>query len=161
MGIFKLVSVRDGDRMPFWGANTHSVGCDQLDERLCEASGVDARLLDQIRAAKTRLARGEREVEVGGKAVTQQDLVTASRWLATECWPTYQAVLSEAYRKQENSDEWATLSTVVVGGGSLISPLRDGLSRPPRRVVRSMRAVELVQGRGGVTVCPSPPNCPF
>jgi hypothetical protein len=143
IGIFKLVSVMDGDRMPFWGADTHAIGCDQLDECLCHTAGVDLRLLEQVRVAKTRLVAGETEFSVDGRSVTQDALTSAAHWLAGDCWPTYREVFGQAYGKQKNADEWATLSAVVVGGGSLVVPLRDRLLRPPRDVVKFVRAVDL------------------
>jgi hypothetical protein len=148
MGIFKLVSILDGDRMPFWAADTHPQGCDAIDEDLCGRLALSSDMVDRVRTAKAKVVRTGREASVGRARLTPRVLAESATWFSASCWPAYSRMFGNAYTKQKNTDEWAVMSTVVVGGGSLLPALVDDLSRSPRDFVTVSR-----ERLGGRLIC--------
>jgi hypothetical protein len=132
IGIFRVTPLPGNDGIPFFAASTRTVGCDDVDRELCERIGAggsrDRNLFARVREAKTMLAPGG-DVPVqtaGGSArLTYGDLEHAVAHLAPALRGHIQSCFGQAYSLDKHQDRWRNLSTIVVGGGALIEPMRQ------------------------------------
>jgi hypothetical protein len=137
IGIFMPFESDDMDQSPFWGSGSASVGCTEIDRglatrlRLCRGDPTPT-VLRMLSAAKDDFVR------TGAARILPPGRVRPARLTRTilkeVCFPVTEAirphfagVFSEAYSKQPQQDYWRQLRVFVVGGGSLLEPVRSAV----------------------------------
>lgn len=139
IGIFRLSTWDNEDRVNFFAAGTRTIGCDQLDEALCLKIWGDLSppALASIRTGKAELARDTWFKAVNGsriKLVKPETLLEAvnqiGRPLAEYYVGRWQQAVGKTKREYKVAD-WENAGLVVVGGGSMIPPLQAYFANPP------------------------------
>jgi hypothetical protein len=136
VGIFRVVSADWSETVPFFAARSLPTGGDHLDRWISDAlvpsGSSDAELVARVRAAKKSLAGGRRTVvRHDGLSHTLEPrlLRDAVEAVGGALLGHYASTFGQAYAKEPNQRYWPELHTMVVGGGSLIEPLRAGFSQ--------------------------------
>jgi hypothetical protein len=141
VGVFRLSTVDGEDRVNFFAAGPCYIGCDQIDEHLCEGAfgSVRGDALASVRAAKRQLAQGKHvdfQTENGTVTLTPDHLRGAIDAISGELVDHYidrwNAALPRGHRRRRNMYDWEQAGLVVVGGGSLIPALCELYSDPPK-----------------------------
>ena len=142
IGVFLHVPSKDRDRMPFWSSGSIDIGCGRLDEALWSAVGGDLdgvltpSNLSAIAAMKRDLvSNGIGAIDLPAAGVRAELTLESLDGLCSKVFGLvrdfYGDVFGRAYAKQKYQDLWRTLPVFVVGGGSLLPPVRQLLLEPP------------------------------
>lgn len=150
IGIFRFVNWKDQPLIAFFAAGMVEAGCNNVDELLARAAGVDGGdlMLNQISAAKPTLSAG-RSVElvcgVGRVSLTPEHLEEAVDSVSSKCYERYEELWGDAYAREPNSARWRALRVVLVGGGSLLPGFATRFRWPANRMYNVVRDVQLVR----------------
>jgi len=141
IGVFCYNRLPNKTVVGYFAADSAPWGCDSIDELIRTEPARNPRSpgeLSREDAAAIRLATVNGHIPGKGNgpadpALYSAEVDAAAAKVAREVFDHYsKAVFPEAYSKEKNTEVWAVLNTLVVGGGSLLPVVRTGLWKSPR-----------------------------